>query len=544
MRSRRRSSSNSPPDLPRGLRRSSVEAIRVKVTNQIALIALLLALRRPGRRHATGPRSGSTSSATRRASKGRVPDRAARASRTRASRSSIAGRRGPRGARGREPRGVEPALPGGPAARPVARSHARHLPVRAAGATSPRFRVARAATLFGPARRRRPSGSSRPSATARTSSPGRSHRRPATSTTRTRRSTRRRRYDGPDSDVILGSLAEADRRSGRRRGRLDRRRRLREVHAHDRLRRVAPVRRAARAGRARRRPTLEPEARFGLDWLDKAWDERDGCCSCRSASARATRRARSSATTTCGGCRRRDDALKGAANRYLRNRPVFRANAPGTPLPPNLAGRVAAAFALAAQLDAAAQPARAREELPPPRRSTAPPRPTTWQDVVTALPHAFYPESSWRDDLELGAAELALAAQALGDPRARRWLHAAALGAPTCGRARRRHAQPLRHQRARARRARARAAGAARPRRRGAAARRPRAPARARLERSPARPVPRRRDYDDFDAALAHVRPRGHGARSTARSPATVATTRSRPPSATGRSAPTPGAPR
>src|SRR5439155_252735 len=47
-------------------------------------------------------------------------------------------------------------------------------------------------------------------------------------------------------------------------------------------------------------------------------------------------------------------------------------------------------------------------------------------DVVTALPHAFYPESSWRDDLELAAAELALAGQALGDPRQDDWLHAAA----------------------------------------------------------------------------------------------------------------------
>ncbi len=47
-------------------------------------------------------------------------------------------------------------------------------------------------------------------------------------------------------------------------------------------------------------------------------------------------------------------------------------------------------------------------------------------DVVTALPHAFYPESSWRDDLELGAAELALAGQELGDDRAGTWLQSAA----------------------------------------------------------------------------------------------------------------------
>ena len=42
--------------------------------------------------------------------------------------------------------------------------------------------------------------------------------------------------------------------------------------------------------------------------------------------------------------------------------------------------------------------------------------------MVTALPHAFYPESSWRDDMAWGAAELALAGQALGDPRADTWL--------------------------------------------------------------------------------------------------------------------------
>jgi hypothetical protein len=48
------------------------------------------------------------------------------------------------------------------------------------------------------------------------------------------------------------------------------------------------------------------------------------------------------------------------------------------------------------------------------------------KDVVTALPHAFYPESSWRDDLELGGAELARAGYALHDPRAHQWLRQAA----------------------------------------------------------------------------------------------------------------------
>ena len=41
---------------------------------------------------------------------------------------------------------------------------------------------------------------------------------------------------------------------------------------------------------------------------------------------------------------------------------------------------------------------------------------------MTALPHAFYPESPWRDDLELGAVELARAGFLLGDRRSSGWL--------------------------------------------------------------------------------------------------------------------------
>ena len=121
-----------------------------------------------------------------------------------------------------------------------------------------------------------------------------------------------------------------------------------------------------------------------------------------------------------------DDELKGRRNRYLRHRPVFRANDPGEAVPPNLAGRVAAAFALAAQLDAASDPARARAELETAAGIYAAAKTTRVRDVATALPHAFYPESSWRDDMELGGAELALAGQALGDPRAAGWLGASA----------------------------------------------------------------------------------------------------------------------
>ncbi|OXM42197.1 hypothetical protein CFP71_42685, partial [Amycolatopsis thailandensis] len=47
-------------------------------------------------------------------------------------------------------------------------------------------------------------------------------------------------------------------------------------------------------------------------------------------------------------------------------------------------------------------------------------------ELVTAFPHAYYPESSWRDDMELGATQLALAGKALRDPRAGDWTRQAA----------------------------------------------------------------------------------------------------------------------
>jgi endoglucanase len=109
---------------------------------------------------------------------------------------------------------------------------------------------------------------------------------------------------------------------------------------------------------------------------------------------------------------------------------VFRAAPPGHRISPNLVGRVSAAFALAARQDAGAAPARARRELRQARllysraATRHPPRP-----LVTALPHAFYPESTWRDDMQLGAAEIALAAKRLGQPAVRylhdsaRWAH-------------------------------------------------------------------------------------------------------------------------
>ncbi len=92
------------------------------------------------------------------------------------------------------------------------------------------------------------------------------------------------------------------------------------------------------------------------------------------------------------------------------HRPAFEAAPPGQLISPNLAGRVSAAFALAAQVDARTAPARAAAEyqaatsLYAMADTASPPGP-----LVTALPNSYYPESTWHDDMEFGAAEIALA---------------------------------------------------------------------------------------------------------------------------------------
>jgi len=69
-------------------------------------------------------------------------------------------------------------------------------------------------------------------------------------------------------------------------------------------------------------------------------------------------------------------------------------------------------------------------------------------ELVTAYPHAYYPEDSWQDDMELGAVELALAARALRDPRGTAWLRRHPLGQGPPGQRHPQRAEPVRHQRA------------------------------------------------------------------------------------------------
>jgi endoglucanase len=159
------------------------------------------------------------------------------------------------------------------------------------------------------------------------------------------------------------------------------------------------------------------EARFGTDWLQRMWDD-----STRTLYYQVGIGEGNSRTVGDHDLWRlpQDDDAYGGSNplyRYIRNRPVFRAGPPGSPISPNLAGRDAASLALCYQVFKASDPAYADRCLLSAEHifdlaNTAPKG-----NLLTAIPYSFYPETEWRDDLEWGATDLARALQS-GPPPA------------------------------------------------------------------------------------------------------------------------------
>ncbi|MFE0146856.1 glycoside hydrolase family 9 protein [Nonomuraea sp. NPDC059007] len=168
-------------------------------------------------------------------------------------------------------------------------------------------------------------------------------------------------------------------------------------------------------------PRLRGEADHGLKFLDKMWDETSKTLYIQVGIGAGNAEGTFAGDHDIWRMPEEDDH---STEKYIRDRPVFRAAAPGQPISPNLAGRTAAAFALAAQVEP--DRGRARELLEKGASVYAMAKTENVGPLVTSLPHAFYPESVWRDDMELGGAELALAAQRLRDPRAGEWLRQAA----------------------------------------------------------------------------------------------------------------------
>jgi endoglucanase len=151
------------------------------------------------------------------------------------------------------------------------------------------------------------------------------------------------------------------------------------------------------------------EARFATDWLLRMWDDPTRTLYYQVGIGSGNRRI--IGDHDLWRLPQDDDTFGGTnpAFRYIRNRPVFRAGPPGSPISPNLAGRLAATFGLCAQVfrtvdaDYADRCLLAGEHV----FELADTRPEG--NLLTVIPFDFYPEVEWRDDLELGAVELSLA---------------------------------------------------------------------------------------------------------------------------------------
>jgi len=162
------------------------------------------------------------------------------------------------------------------------------------------------------------------------------------------------------------------------------------------------------------------EAKFGLDWLQAMWDDQNKIFYYQVAIGNGNAQTTSDhdiwrlpqADDTYGGCT--------SQFRYICNRPVFvnptALNSSGqihsgALISPNLAGRLAADFALCFHEYQTSNPTYANQCLSSAEHifdlaNTAP-----TGNLLTAAPFSFYPETEWRDDLELGATELYFAVQ-------------------------------------------------------------------------------------------------------------------------------------
>ncbi len=150
------------------------------------------------------------------------------------------------------------------------------------------------------------------------------------------------------------------------------------------------------------------EAKFGLDWLQKMWADSSQTLYYQVAVA-------------SGGSKylgdhdiwrlpQADDNYEGCASpyEYICHRPVFQnpAGGSGASISPNIAGRLAADFALCYMVFASSNSAYANQCLLAAEHVFALANTAPSGNLLTAGPFDFYPEIEWRDDMELGATEL------------------------------------------------------------------------------------------------------------------------------------------
>jgi endoglucanase len=172
-----------------------------------------------------------------------------------------------------------------------------------------------------------------------------------------------------------------------------------------------------------RYPTLGPEASFGLSWLRKLWNPKKKVLYIQVGIGNGN------ASNTIQGdynfwflpqAEDRMDVKKGGnpgpSAYYVKYRPVFEAAPPGQRISPDFAGRFAADFGLAAQLDARGSRPEAEHLLSLARGIYAMAKTRHVGQILTTFPYDYYPGTEWKSDMLWGAAEIALADEALHAP--------------------------------------------------------------------------------------------------------------------------------
>jgi hypothetical protein len=160
------------------------------------------------------------------------------------------------------------------------------------------------------------------------------------------------------------------------------------------------------------------EAAFGLDWLLRMWNDSTQMLLYQVGIGNGN-----SALHINGDHERQwqlpevDDTLgetPGGPNYFVEYRPALQAGPAGSKISPNLAGRLAADFGLCSQVYRAKSASLADQCLLAGEHVFALADTTPPAQLLSAAPFDYYPETSWQEDLELGAVELAAALSAGG----------------------------------------------------------------------------------------------------------------------------------
>jgi endoglucanase len=172
----------------------------------------------------------------------------------------------------------------------------------------------------------------------------------------------------------------------------------------------------AQMGSGSKTSDFTAEAKFGTDWLLRMWDDTSKTFHYQVGVGEGN--ANAVGDHDFWRLPQADDTFGGGdpLYRYIRNRPVFRDGPAGSLISPNLAGRDAAAFAMCFQLYKKSDTAFANRCLLAAEHIFDLADTSPKGNLTTYIPYSFYPETEWRSDLELGAAELYFALASGGLP--------------------------------------------------------------------------------------------------------------------------------